>query len=91
MDFYEVIEILIEGHTWNNEGRKADALEVVKQLRTLNALGTVTAQTDVAVHEHAWAWQYNGGYPDAIRWQVCTVCGKKMEPEPFNYRSGFYR
>ena len=80
MDFYELMEILIEGHTWNNEQRKADALGVVRELKAMNAFGTLTGTVAVTKHDHVMVWQYTNG----TKWQECSYCHEKTEPEFHN-------
>lgn len=79
MDLYELLEILTEGHTWASEGRKADALQLIRDLRAINAFGTVVAGTSANAHEHRWVNQYS----DGMRWGKCNICQGETVKVPY--------
>lgn len=70
MNLYELLTILVEGHTWNHEARKADALQLLRDLEAIGALGTVVGYTETTAHEHVWQPKTT----DQVRWMECSVC-----------------
>ena len=79
MDLYELLEILTEGHTWSYEGRKADALQLIRDLKAINAFGTVVAGTSANAHQHQWVDQFSND----MKWARCAVCQGETVKVPY--------
>jgi hypothetical protein len=67
MDIYEWMEAVTR-KTGFSEPAERDALELITELRSLNALGTMATLTQVSGHEP----QYAG-----LMSRVCTICQKE--------------
>jgi hypothetical protein len=84
VNLYELLNILVEGHTWNHEGRKADALQLIRDLESVNALGTVVGYTEANAHAHVWVNQASSTH----RWMKCSLCQGETVKVP--YMRGIY-
>jgi hypothetical protein len=82
MDFYELLSVLVDNTVIGEPNQKA-AREVIKNLKGVNAFGTVVAGT-VSESEgtpHAHNWQTQWSKTDANRLvDVCLTCGQKGAP-----------
>lgn len=73
MTIYEILERLIIGPVFRSDEEQA-AIEVIHQLRDMNALGTVATQTDLTTHE----CELVPPFPQGGHWRpYCRICGKE--------------
>lgn len=73
MTIYEVLERLIIGPVFRSDEEQA-AVQVIHDLRDMNAFGTVAAQTDLATHE----CRIVAPFAQAGKfWPYCSICGKE--------------
>jgi hypothetical protein len=82
MDFYDMLERLVDNSTMGEPNQKA-AREVIKTLKGVNAFGTVVAgsvsesQEPPHVHQKETRWDtFNQG--KLI--DICRVCDEKLSP-----------
>jgi hypothetical protein len=70
---YEVLERLIIGPVFRSDEEQA-AVQVIHDLRDMNAFGTTAANVDLDTHECDPAQMYIYGVGDTRR---CRICGKE--------------
>ena len=73
MNIYDVLRKLVDARPWADLER-AEALDLLNELETVNALGTLSGRLDKRDHEHerAGAW-----FPESMK---CGQCGTGMDP-----------
>lgn len=72
MTIYEVLERLIIGPAFKSEEEQA-AVQVIRDLRDMNALGTTAASVDLVTHQ-CKPGSGMFGFPTT----TCGTCGKDM-------------
>jgi hypothetical protein len=89
MDFYELLEKLVDNSTMGEPNQKA-AREVINTLKGVNAFGTVIAATrsesEGTAHVHNMITQWCK-YDTVKLEDVCTTCGMKSEPYEPTWKS----
>ena len=96
MNIYDVLRKLVEARPWADLER-TEAIDLLNELESVNALGTLSGKLDKRDHDHERAGQW---FPESMK---CVTCRIGMDPPSHacipgevgvgaqSWRGGYYR